>query len=282
VRGGCAGCNYYPFLTRKERDIETGLDFFGARYYASTQGRFTSADSILIATQKVLDPQQWNMYSYTRNNPVRFTDPTGRYVCFDGKRCEQFEKARQEALKSKDSEALRAARAYGDPSKKQGDKGDNGVYVGFADNLKGDRAGTVERRGTGIELDSNSPNGLRATVNVTIKSDQAGNEEVIAHEGSHVADKQEFVNAIGADGNMDKANPLNITLRQSEIRAYKLSISYAQRGNQTLNFGPCGMTKECKFPPSMMPALRDQQIDDLLRSQYKNLDTVIYPELKQP
>jgi RHS repeat-associated protein len=269
-------------FTSKERDIETGLDFFGARYYASTQGRFTSADSILIATQKVLDPQQWNMYSYTRNNPVRFTDPTGRYVCSDGKRCEQFEKARQEALKSKDSEALRAARAYGDPSKKQGDKGDNGVYVGFADNLKGDRAGTVERRGTGIELDSNSPNGLRATVNVTIKSDQAGNEEVIAHEGSHVADKQEFVNAIGADGNMDKANPLNITLRQSEIRAYKLSISYAQRGNQTLNFGPCGMTKECKFPPSMMPALRDQQIDDLLRSQYKNLDTVIYPELKQP
>jgi RHS repeat-associated protein len=31
-------------FTQKERDIETGLDYFGARYYSSTQGRFTSAD----------------------------------------------------------------------------------------------------------------------------------------------------------------------------------------------------------------------------------------------
>ena len=59
------------------------------------------------------------------------------------------------------------------------------------------RAGTVSRRDTGIELDSNSPNGLRATLNATIKSDEAGNEEVVAHEGSHVADYQDFVNAMG-------------------------------------------------------------------------------------
>jgi hypothetical protein len=36
--GGCAGFNY-PFLTQKERDNETGLDYFLARYYLSTQGR---------------------------------------------------------------------------------------------------------------------------------------------------------------------------------------------------------------------------------------------------
>ena len=244
------------------------------------QGRFASTDLYLMSKQKLLDPQQWNMYSYTRNNPERFTDPTGEYVCTDTKRCEQFEKARQEALKSKDSEAVRAAKAYGDPSKKAGDKGDNGVYVGFKDNLKGDRAGSVSARDTGIEQDPNSPNGLRATVNVTIQNDHAGDEEVIAHEGSHVADRQDFVNAIGRDGDMTKADALNITLRDSERRAYKLSISYAQRGNVTLNFGPCGMTKECKFPPAMMPALRDQQIDDLLNSQYKGLDNFLFPSLK--
>lgn len=219
------------------------------------------------------------MYSYTRNNPTVLLDPTGKYVCSDGKRCEQFEKARQEALKSKDVDTVRGARAYGDLSTKKGDKGDNGVYVSFADNLKGDRAGSVSRRDTGIELDSNSPNGLRATLNVTIKSDQAGNEEVVAHEGSHVADYQDFVNAIGSDGTVDaRADALNITHRQTETRAYLVSIGYAQRGNQTLNFGPCGMTKECKFPPGMMPALRDQQIQDLLNSQYKNLDTRLWPE----
>jgi len=88
------------------------------------------------------------------------------------------------------------------------------------------------------------------------------------------------VNAIGRDGDMTKADALNITLRDSERRAYKLSISYAQRGNTTLSFGRCGLTPDCKFPPGMMPALRDQQIDDLLNSQYKNLDTVLFPSLK--
>jgi hypothetical protein len=44
-------------------------------------------------------------------------------------------------------------------------------YVSFADDLKDDRGGSVSRRDTGIELDPNSPNGLRATLNVTIKSD---------------------------------------------------------------------------------------------------------------
>ena len=35
-------------FTQKERDNETGLDYFGARYYASTQGRFTSTDPIVL------------------------------------------------------------------------------------------------------------------------------------------------------------------------------------------------------------------------------------------
>jgi RHS repeat-associated protein len=70
-----ARCNY-PFLTQKERDIETGLDYFGARYYSSTQGRFTSADSLAGSRT---NPQTLNLYSYTGNNPLRFVDPTGHY-----------------------------------------------------------------------------------------------------------------------------------------------------------------------------------------------------------
>jgi len=59
----------------------TGLDFFGARYFSGAQGRFTSADPIGIMKQKLLDPQQWNMYAYVRNNPLRLLDPTGMYTC---------------------------------------------------------------------------------------------------------------------------------------------------------------------------------------------------------
>lgn len=154
--------------------------------------------------------------------------------------------------------------------------------MSFANKLKGDRGGSVSRRDTGIEYDPNSPNNVRATVNVTIKSDHAGNVETVAHEGSHVADRQEFVASLRPDGT--SSNPaLNITLRQSEIRAYQLSIGLALAGNKTQNFGACGLTKECKFTPSMMPAMRDQLINDLLNTQYKNepLDHVLFPEFQQ-
>jgi RHS repeat-associated protein len=56
---------------------ETGLDYFGARYFSGAQGRFTSPDEPLM-DQHVLDPQSWNLYSYARNNPLRFFDPSGR------------------------------------------------------------------------------------------------------------------------------------------------------------------------------------------------------------
>jgi hypothetical protein len=82
---------------------------------------------------------------------------------------------------------------------------------------------------------------------------------------------------------MQTLKALNITRRKIEIGAYQLSIGYAQRGNQTLNFGPCGSMQECVFPPGMMPALRDQRINDLLndpRNHYKDLDQVLLPELQ--
>jgi RHS repeat-associated protein len=63
-------------FTSKERDVETGLDYFGTRYFASTQGRFTSADP-LFASGRTWAPQSWNRYSYVLNNPLRLIDPTG-------------------------------------------------------------------------------------------------------------------------------------------------------------------------------------------------------------
>jgi len=68
-------------FTGKERDSESGLDNFTARYFGSSLGRFTRPDPITFSKQKLIDPQQWNMYSYARNNPPRFLDPTGKYLC---------------------------------------------------------------------------------------------------------------------------------------------------------------------------------------------------------
>jgi RHS repeat-associated protein len=58
-------------FTGYERDNETGLDYAQARYYASAQGRFTSADP-LMASATTGNPQSWK--HYTRNNPLKYID----------------------------------------------------------------------------------------------------------------------------------------------------------------------------------------------------------------
>ena len=65
-------------FTQKERDNETGLDYFGARYYASTQGRFTGVDPAPVTKKQVVNPQDLNRYSYVANNPLVFFDADGR------------------------------------------------------------------------------------------------------------------------------------------------------------------------------------------------------------
>jgi RHS repeat-associated protein len=65
-------------FTGKERDTETGLDYFAARYYGSRVGRFTTTDPACITQENLVDPQRWNKYAYGRNNPLRFNDPDGR------------------------------------------------------------------------------------------------------------------------------------------------------------------------------------------------------------
>jgi len=68
--------NQYKF-TGKERDGESGLDYFGARHYGGNFGRFLQADQP-FADQDPTDPQSWNLYTYTRNNPLRYVDPNGQ------------------------------------------------------------------------------------------------------------------------------------------------------------------------------------------------------------
>jgi len=78
-----------PFLTSKERDNETGLDYFLARYYSNVQGRFTSVDPEQEGA-RTDDPQSWNGYGYARSSPLVYSDPDGRkYLVCDpnGKNC---------------------------------------------------------------------------------------------------------------------------------------------------------------------------------------------------
>ncbi len=69
----------------KERDGESGLDYFGARYYDKAQYRFISTDPIINSASAVVTSQVWNLYSYCLNNPITFLDPDGMqtniYIC---------------------------------------------------------------------------------------------------------------------------------------------------------------------------------------------------------
>jgi RHS repeat-associated protein len=103
---GDAGDNVRQKFTSKERDIETGLDYFLARYYSSAQGRFTSPDEFTGGPDELFDfaeaasanptfyadlgnPQSLNKYQYTYNNPLRYTDPDGH--CPAGAPCPVLE-----------------------------------------------------------------------------------------------------------------------------------------------------------------------------------------------
>ena len=67
--------------TGKERDAESGNDYFGARYYASSMGRFLSPDWSSkiepVPYSKLDNPQTLNLYAYVLNNPLSKTDPDG-------------------------------------------------------------------------------------------------------------------------------------------------------------------------------------------------------------
>ena len=64
--------------TGKERDAESGNDYFGARYYSSSMGRFMSPDRTPFGIAPG-DPQSWNLYSYARNKPTTAIDVGGSW-----------------------------------------------------------------------------------------------------------------------------------------------------------------------------------------------------------
>jgi RHS repeat-associated protein len=70
-----------PTASQKERDNESGNDYFLARYYSSALGRFTtpdwSAKTDPVPYAVFTDPQSLNLYAYVRNNPLTRIDADG-------------------------------------------------------------------------------------------------------------------------------------------------------------------------------------------------------------
>jgi RHS repeat-associated protein len=74
-------CAFVYHFTGKERDVESNLDYFGARYYASNMGRWMSPDWAKtpegVPYADLSNPQSLNLYGYVLNNPLSHADADG-------------------------------------------------------------------------------------------------------------------------------------------------------------------------------------------------------------
>lgn len=263
-------------FTGKERDAETGLDYFGARYYSGAQGRFTRADEP-FNDQDPANPQSWNLYTYGRNNPLLYVDPTGSYVCAGSvtpEQCDSFQRSLDQAqtaasaLKDKygaDSkqytDAQAAISAYGEQGK------DNGVTIAIGDTGRYG-AVTAIANAAGPTTDDNY-NGQKITV--TFNDRTIGNVPLATHEGSHVADASTYVSS-GFDQSW---NPTN---RQTETTAYQVGSN--------IGIGMGWLYQRVAFDghaPYLLnyrgwpQANTDNMINAILNQQYRNLDQRAFP-----
>ena len=224
----------YQF-TGKERDSESGLDYFGARYYASTVGRWLSPDwsakAEPVPYAKLDNPQSLNLYSYVGNNPLSRIDADGHYEvnasnCNGSAKCQKkydkaankFEARRAKDLNSKKESVRTAAANYGALGEA------NGVHVGFGDLSAQHIDGSVDPSGS----TPGNPN-----IQVQIDFTRAGSAETQTHEGTHIGDDQKFLNSYDpVTGGYNQA--LNPTHFQTEFNAFKAGADV----NHEHGFGP--------------------------------------------
>lgn len=224
-----------------------------ARFHSPVVGRFLSVDPVLGRFQQ---PQSWNRYSYVLGNPLKYVDPSGRYVvtCAAGdKACNDdaaaFEAARQENLKIKDQAVRQAALAYGDPGQV------NGTTLAFGD------PGKSADGATQPYVQGQSDGSVSLVASVTIRAGIRGTElrAALAHEGSHLRDAQAFVATFTLNAeSWDRS--LNLTTFATEMKAYHLTQSILAGAGEKRRIGCVG----CILGAGLRPAEVDQAIKRIL------------------
>jgi hypothetical protein len=187
-------------------------------------------------------------------NSLPGTNPAPAYRCADSDACdspqdEAFELARENDLKSSDTDVVRGAQAY-----------EKGVTIEFGD------LGPIIQSETRHDIrgDTSAPNGLRAieTVILAFKIAPLQLEAAIGHEGSHVADAQEFVKAITPTGEIDQSK--NVSIYETEFRAYMVTQSILEAHKVRLGYGECRKETPCHLGYGVARAQAIQTINELL------------------
>lgn len=258
---GYTQTNINQKFTGKERDNETDLDYFHARYLNTTHGRFTSADP-LLSSGTLSDPQTWNRYSYVINNPLKFIDPYGLYVFTrelggdrtdkelreqattpeERERVEEMIRQRNQirnglaearlaasnpSLSRKErAAALRALNAYGD------DLVNNGVIVGIGNTQLGGAA----------EAGPDGNGNILVIIDPVVQGDEIAFG--LTHEGSHVADIQQY--------NLNRGNSaFDLSTYETEKRAFEAEAAVIKGFTNARGYGyqsyPPGEPEELQY-----------------------------------
>jgi RHS repeat-associated protein len=286
-------------FTQKERDTETGLDYFGARYYGSSLGRFTSPDP-LLSSGRVPMPQSWNRYAYVLNNPLRYSDPLGLFEWDEsagGDYTDEQLTARRnnKSLRKKEREAAKRALEFRQRfraalevarnaasndqlSQEQqqqvqesvdsyGTEDDgNNVNVGVRNNIRGSSAVTV----------LNEDDTITVTFNAGLKDNKLA--VTLAHEGRHVGDAQAWL------GDFHSAfSETNLNHYAREQRAWNVS-SYVAQALNLKSYAPSGGGKEYQvwnrgWKAAERETKRSNGVETILRySNLKPADTDTYSQ----
>jgi len=81
IKGSLYDGDAGPRSPGKERDTESGNDYFGKRYYASSMGRWMSPDRINVTEDRMMNPSSTlNKYAYAADNPLKYVDPDGQDI----------------------------------------------------------------------------------------------------------------------------------------------------------------------------------------------------------
>jgi RHS repeat-associated protein len=244
-------------FTGKERDTESGLDNFGARYHASSLGRFMTPDwaakPVTVPYAHFGNPQSLNLYSYVQNNPTTMGDPDGH--CPDDSACSKVT-----VTVTKDAEP------HVMYNQGLGPKGESGPYatgvgttvtVKFSDS-KGDMSKlSVKETPTTKDNLTGQPVQGRANPEPAVTTSSGTMPDVVMR-GSVSAEKQ----TISED---DKADIKN-----------EATTPYSHTTNQTLTFSTGGQTCQCTYSETL------SNVDSKGNSQGANYSlTITKPEVKQ-
>ncbi len=206
--------NHYKF-TGKERDAESGLDNFGARYHTSSLGRLMTPDPVLNSANPT-NPQSWSRYAYAFNSPSRYVDPSGLYNvdCTDDPNCKKDTQAVKDAVSDLQTRITNSTPeeqiALGQSLQAFGTYNDgNNVTVSFGQTGDGSNAVTLPH------FDNASQKFDSFHVIFDPKKIRGSSWAIdVAHEGFHVRDYEDA-------RILNKDLTGGLTLFQQEYRAYK-------------------------------------------------------------